>query len=386
MIAKSFADRKNDELLAIGGRMHLGQEAFPQSDVRTMVQTDYVPGRLRIASFAKCGSWAFAPAMLWRLRHQARDADFITLHSLYSFPVLAGYLLARLYRKPYGLWPHGALLAVQRKISARRKRVYDWLFARRILSHASVIFFSGVDEREEALELGLTAPCVLIPHGFDSSEFESLPPRGSFRAKYLHGHEGPLVLYLSRLNRRKGLDLLVEAFALVIRQAPNARLAIVGSGDPPGFESQVRDWLHQRGVERCSVMTGLLIGQQKLEAFADADVFVLPSLAENFGFAMFEAMASRVPVVVSDTLDYAGEVQRYGAGLVVRRDAQEFANGIVTLLGNADLRQRVGQNGLLMARAFSWEKCGQSIERTLACVLQGKPPPVDLTRREPRRS
>jgi glycosyltransferase involved in cell wall biosynthesis len=321
--------------------------------------------------------------MLWRLRRLARDADFITLHSVYSFPVLAGYLLARHYHKPYGLWPDGVLLPVQRKIGARKKRIYDWLFASRILQRASVLFFSGADERKEALKLGLTPPMVLIPHGFDGLDFERLPPRGNFRAKYLDGHKGPLVLYLSRLNAKKGLDLVAEAFALVIRQAPNARLAIVGSGDPPAFESQVRDWLHRCGVERWSVMTGLLTGRQKLEAFADADVFVLPSEGENFGFAMFEAMASCIPVVVSNTLDYAGEVQRVEAGLVVRRDAKEFANGMVRLLQNAELRQRMGKNGLLMTRAFTWEKCGDSIERTLTCVLQGKSPPADLTCRQP---
>jgi glycosyltransferase involved in cell wall biosynthesis len=316
--------------------------------------------------------------MLWRLRRFAREADFITLHSLYSFPVLAGYLLARLYRKPYGLWPHGVLMPSQRKISARKKWVYDQLVAGRMLRQASALFFSGAEEREDALKLGLTAPSVLIPHGFDSREYEGLPPRGKFRAKYLPGHEGPLVLYVSRLNWRKGLEILAEAFALVIRQAPDARLAIVGSGDPPNFEAQVRDWLHQYGVDRRTVMTGLLTGQQKLEAFADADVFAFPSLAENFGFAMFEAMASRVPVVVSETLEYAGEVQRYEAGLVVRRDAQGFADGITRLLANAELRRRTGENGLKMARAFSWEKCGESIERTLECILHGKPPPADL--------
>ena len=382
MIAKSLADRGHTELLVIGGRVNPGQDALVQPSLAFVPQIGSAGGWFGIFTFAAWGTWACAPAMLWRLRRQARDADFITLHSLYSFPVLAGYLLARFYRKPYGLWPHGVLLPVQREISAGRKRIYDWLIARRILKQAAALFFSGLGEREDAYKLGLTAPSVVIPHGFDSREFENLPSRGHFRAKYLDGHEGPLVLYLSRLNAKKGLDLLAKAFALVIRQVPNARLAIVGSGDPPAFASQVRDWLHGCGVERCSVMTGLLTGQEKLQAFADADVFVFPSEAENFGFAMFEAMASCIPVVVSNTLEYAGEVERSDAGLVVRRDAQEFASGIIKLLGNADLRRRMGKNGLVLARQFSWEKCGQSIERTLKCIMTGKPPPADLAFRQ----
>jgi glycosyltransferase involved in cell wall biosynthesis len=165
----------------------------------------------------------------------------------------------------------------------------------------------------------------------------------------------------------------------VADQVPDARLAIVGRGDPVSFEAEVKGWLHEHSVENRTVMPGLLVGQERLEAFADADVFVFPSIAENFGFAMFEAMASRIPVVVSDTLDYATEVQRYETGLVVRRDPQEFANAIVRLLGDPDLRHRMGENGLQLARTYSWETCGEKIERTIQCVLEGKSLPVDLT-------
>jgi glycosyltransferase involved in cell wall biosynthesis len=379
MIAKSLADRGHQEVLVIGGRVNPGREPFVQPDIATAAQKKNGPGSFGIVTFPAWSKWAFAPAILWRLCRYARDADFIILHSLYSFPVLAGYLLDRLYRKPYGLWPHGVLLPVQRRISIGKKRIYDWLVARRILSQASALFFAALGEREEAYKLGLTPPSVVIPHGFDAREFERLPPRGQFRAKYLDGQQGPLVLYLSRLNAKKGLDLLAKAFALVADQVPDARLAIVGRGDPVSFEAEVKNWVHKFGLEDRTIMPGLLTGQERLVAFADADIFVFPSVAENFGFAMFEAMASHLPVVVSDTLDYAAQVQHYEAGLVVRRDPQEFANAILKLLRDSDLRKRMGENGLRLARAYSWEACGEKVERTIQCILQGKPLPADLT-------
>jgi len=376
---KSLMDQGNRVLLIAGGRPFLdsdrwvcqsASEIFGESATRTYGIVSYPTLWER---------WAFAPTIFADVERYMPCVDFIMLNSLYSFPVLLGYWLARKYRKPYALWPLGVLAPIQRRINRRRKVIYDFLIARRILNHASVLFFSGLEEREEAYQLGLTPPSVVIPHGFDACEFERLPPRGQFRAKYLDGQQGPLVLYLSRLNAKKGLDLLVKAFALVINRMPNACLAIVGSGDPPSFESDVKGWLHEHSVENRTVMPGLLVGHERLQAFADADVFVFPSEAENFGFAMFEAMASRIPVVVSDTLDYAAEVQRYEAGLVVRRDFQEFATAIVKLLGDADLRQRMGRNGLQLARAYSWETCGEKIERTIQCILQGIPLPADLT-------
>lgn len=382
MITKSLADRGHQEVLVIGGHVNPGRESFVQPDIAAAMQARAGSGTFGIVTFLARNRWAFAPSILWHGWRYARDVDFITLHSLYSFPVLAGYLLARLYRKPYGLWPHGVLFPVQRRIGVGRKMIYDWLIARHILNHASALIFDAPGEREEAYRLGLTPPSIVIPHGFDASEFERLPPKGLFRAKYFDGHLGPLLLYLSRLNAKKGLDLLVQAFALVANQVPSVRLAIVGKGDPPSFESEVKGWLHEHSLEKYTSLPGLLIGQERLQAFADADVFVFPSEAENFGFAMFEAMACRVPVIISDTIDYAIEVQRYEAGLVVRRDPQEFANAILKLLLDSDLRKRMGENGLRMAQAYSWEACGEKVERTIQCILHGKPLPSDLTLEE----
>ena len=378
-IAESLADRGHQVVLNVAGRVAPGAERFVQPGVNSALHQESGAGTFGIVSYPTFGTWAFAPSMLRVLRGHIGSIDFVTLHSLYSYPVLVGYLFARLYHKPYGVWPHGVLAPFQRRVSAGKKRTYDWIIGRRILDEASVLFYSAAGEREEARPLKLTSPSVVIPHGFDAEEYTQLPPRGGFRAKFLLGHQGPMVLFLSRLNVKKGLDILAQAFALVLEQIPEARLAIVGRGDPPQFESRVKGWLQECGVPGQAIMPGLLSGEERLQAFADADVFVLPSEAENFGFAMFEAMASRLPVVVSDTLDYADEIRRRQAGFVVRRDPQAFASAILKLLRDADLRKRMGENGLRLAQGYSWQACGEKFDRTIQCVLQGKALPADLT-------
>jgi len=119
-----------------------------------------------------------------------------------------------------------------------------------------------------------------------------------------------------------------------------------------------------------------------LLAFADADVFVLPSHAENFGLAVFEAMASRTPVVISDTLDYAKEVDSHQAGISVPRNPQAFANAIVRVLTDKDLHRKLGQNGFSLARMYSWDTTGERVERTMKHILRGEPLPPDLTMQE----
>src|SRR5262249_31684512 len=104
----------------------------------------------------------------------------------------------------------------------------------------------------------------------DLAPFAQLPARGALRAKYMNGFDGALLLYLGRLNAKKGLDVLVQAMRQVRVKSPDVRLAIVGAGDPPEFTAQVEAWVRENGVAECVVMPGLLMGAEKMQALADA--------------------------------------------------------------------------------------------------------------------
>jgi glycosyltransferase involved in cell wall biosynthesis len=361
----------------------VGGEAMPSArpmlrkDVESVFGAD-AAGDLGVVAFPALGRWCFSPSLYQAAMRNVRDADFVTLHSMYSFPVLAGYLAAKRHNKPFGLWPHGVFAPVQRKIGRTKKAAYDAAIARHILNDAAVLFYSADGERDEAESLGLRAPSVVIPHGLDTSAFEQPPIRGAFRQKHLAGHQGPVVLYLGRLNAKKGLDLLVEAMARVLRSTPDARLVIAGGGHPPSFAGDVRRWTERAGIQAATVLTGPVDEVEKVSALVDCDVFVLPSAAENFGFAMFEAMASGRPVVCSDTLNYAHEVRRYEAGIVVERHPANFAEAISTLISNPELRGIMGQNGRELVKHYSWESCGRKVELAIESVLSGARFPSDL--------
>jgi glycosyltransferase involved in cell wall biosynthesis len=387
-ILSGTAARGHQVALVVGGPP-IGGRRFVVSDVEHALTRKQGAGSFGMVPFNSWEQWAFAPAILWRTSKYVRSADFVSLHSLYSFPVLAGYLLARLHRKPYGIWPHGVLATFQRRVGASKKRWYDRLIARRIVRNAALVFFGGRREREEAQQAYVLAAngseakmrdrSVVVPDGFDPTGYDVLPPKGEFRRRYLGGHSGPLVLYLARLNAKKGLRLLAQSMAEVMRERPDARLAIVGPPDPPAFEEQVREWLRESGIESKSVLTGRIDHECKLQAFADSDVYVLPSETENFGFSVFEAMASRLPVVVSNTLDYAGEIASMQAGLSVEREPGRFAASILDLLEKPELRRRMGANGALMARRYSVEETARKVECSIDCILRNRPLPAEVT-------
>lgn len=118
------------------------------------------------------------------------------------------------------------------------------------------------------------------------------------------------------------------------------------------------------------MLTGSITNlEAKREAFADADLFVLPSHSENFSQALFEAMVAGLPALISQEVDYAREVQSQGAGMAVRPDSGEFARAIMGLLHNTELRQNMGINARKMASAYPWELCGERLAGTLRSIL-----------------
>jgi glycosyltransferase involved in cell wall biosynthesis len=372
-MAQALAALGHCVVLDIFGPVIPGAEEFVTSDASRAFAQNLVA-----FSYPARGRYAFAPRAVSSVKAHIARADFVMLHSLYSFAVLIGYGAARWHRKKYGLRPHGVLAPFQRTVSAGRKKLYNLLAANQILNHSSIIFYTAVGEREEAAPLNIAAPSVIIPHGIALEPFAHLPPRGAFRQKYLNGFTGPLLLYLGRLNAKKGLDLLIQAMQQVHARLPDARLALVGAGDPPEFAAQVQAWIREANVQDVVVMPGLLIGDEKMCALADADVFVLPSYAENFSFALFEAMAARVPVVISDTLNFAPMVERAGAGRVVPRESAALANAIMELLGAPDTRQAMAARGAQLAAQYSWSAVGKQLERAILAVLQNEPLPRDL--------
>ncbi len=377
-IHRSLAERGHRDALALAGP--------PMPSARDVM----VPGlddvfesnagaRVGVVSFPAYTRWCFAPALYDASKRAAARADFITLHSLFSYPVLAGSLLARRYRRPYGVWPHGVLADVQRRVSRVRKTLYGTVAAHRILSSASVLFFSGLRERDEARSLRLSVPSVIIPHGIDLAAFAPRRDPSTFRRKYVGGHRGPLLLYVGRLNAKKGLDLLVQSMPLLLARRPDARLAIAGAGDPPAFTDRLRRWIDDAKVQGAVTITGSLDESDKLDALASCDVFAMASSAENFGFSMFEAMASGKPVVCSETLDYAPEIAQCGAGFVVPRHAAAFADALLALIADDEARLAAGAQARAVAARYSWQQSGRLLETAIGCVLKAEPFPAELS-------
>jgi glycosyltransferase involved in cell wall biosynthesis len=315
---------------------------------------------------------AFSPE-LWRaLQEHAREYDVVHIHSLFLFPQFAAYRAARAAGVPYVVSPRGALDPHLRRRNRAVKAINDVLWQRGMLNGAARLHVTSDEESRLLIDVAPGVPRAVTPNGIRWQDFQDLPDGREFRSCSLQGHDGPLVMYLGRLSHKKGLDVLIRAFAIARRDVRDARLAIVGPDDE-GLTPALAALARREGVAEAVTFAGMLRGRDKLSALAAADVWALPSHSENFGVAVAEALAAGRAVVVSPGVNIAPEIARAGAGVVSDLRAEAFAESISSLLRDEPTRRRLGAAGRVFARRYDWANVGPQLAAMYEEVTAGAP-------------
>jgi glycosyltransferase involved in cell wall biosynthesis len=282
------------------------------------------------------------PLSRWLSRHAA-DYSIIHIHALFSHSSYAASYWARRRHIPYLVRPLGVLN--RWGMQNRRPWLKDLSFRMiesRILAGAALVHFTSEQERAEAALLGVDAPSVIIPNPVPATPNTSSP--GTFEETHpeLAGRE--IILFLSRFDRKKGLELLLPAFARVREHHPAAILVLAGSGDA-ALVAELKSQAVALGIDQEILWAGFLQNEAKRAAFEAAAVFVLPSWSENFGVAVVEAMAAGCPVVVTDGVAVHTEITAAKAGYVVPCEVEAIARALSRMLDDAPTRKVMGSNG-----------------------------------------
>lgn len=295
-----------------------------------------------------------------------RGTEVMHGHGLWQHLVHWGASVCRSRSVPYIIRPCGMLDPWSLAQGRLKKRLFLFLKAKRDLERAAALHFTTETERRLVEPLGLRTPSFVIPNGLDWSEFEVLPASGMFRAAHGLG-ERPLVVYLSRLHHKKGLDLLLPAFAA---GAPSdAVLALVGPGEE-SYVAGLRREAEQLGIGDRLIFTGMIKGAKRIEALADADLFTLPSYQENFGVAVIEAAGAGTPVLISDQVNICDEVREAGVGSVVPCEQQALAASLGAMLGDRDQLRVMGERARVWARDhFAWSSIADQVDAMYGSVV-----------------
>jgi len=319
---------------------------------------DWVAGALpdaELRTFRNFGRGAFvaAPALHSWLRRNGSRFDVVHVHGLLN-PVSS--LAARMCIRrgwPLVIRPFGTM---SRYTFAHRrgsiKRAYSTIIDRWNLRRARAVHFTTDEERAESAWQDVE---------WDDRAFVIPPPwlsRAGDHIRDLRTHRRT-VLFLSRLHPVKQVELLLDAWPLVESQVPGAQLLVAGDGDTNYIrELRVRA-ARSGGTVR---FLGYVEGEAKRALLADADLFVLPSLHENFGVAVLEAVASGLPVVVTPEVQLSQFVDEHSLGIVAQRSPESVASAVVSALGDDELNDRCRRHGAaLVTKHFSLQSIGERL-------------------------
>ncbi|GAA4404290.1 hypothetical protein GCM10023187_21380 [Nibrella viscosa] len=290
----------------------------------------------------------FSVALYQFLRAHIHDYDIILCHGLWHFGSIAPFLLDRTIPKVVTI--HGLLDPWAYRQGYWKKQLMSVLLQKRLLRRADLIHVLTPDEQQDLLRfLGRPHPNVaVIPNGIRVADFAELPPKGTFRRQFNLPDNKHIVLFMSRLNYKKGLDLLLPAFQRYIQEAGTAVLVLAGPDD--GYQQTAQAFINQHNLADQIRMVGMLTGETKKAALADADIFVLPSYSEGFSMVVLEAMAAGVPTLLSDRVGFAAAIRQQEAACLVDLTIDSVADGLKKLLHNSTYRERTRQQALHLVR------------------------------------
>ncbi len=303
--------------------------------------------------------YKFSLSLLQWLNANAKQFDIAHIHALFSPVTTLAATIARGHNLPYIIRPCGMLDPADLQKKYRLKQIYAALLERHNLAGAAAIHFTSKEEAKISERFGLDSTRkmpvpqqdLVIPLGVTASLFP----------KRLREFQVPIVLFMSRIEPKKGLDLLIPALEIILASGIEFQFILAGSNPQDAdYETRIKLKIQNSSLSKYTTIAGFVTGDRKNELLTNADLFVLPSYYENFGIAVAEAMAAGVAVAISDRIHIAEDIQQAEAGWVGSLEVGAIANSIKSALLNPEERQRRGLNGKAYAKKhYNWEAIAQ---------------------------
>ena len=306
-----------------------------------------------------------SPKMRRWLMNQAssHSVELIHNHSLWMMPNVYPGIAAKRFDIPLVVSPHGTLSQWAMQSGSALKRIFWPLVQRPSLAAVSCFHATAKSEYEDIRRMGFRQPVAIIPNGVDMPDLVP-KPENDFRT----------LLFLSRIHPVKGLDKLLPAWRAVQDRFGDWRLRIVGP-DNRGYLAQMQRLAAELGLERIEFV-GPLYGDDKMLAYGQADLFVLPTYSENFGMSVAEALAAGTPAIVTKGAPWEG-LEQHGCGWWIDIGVDALVACLEDAMSRShdELAEMGLQGRSWMEAEYSWKQIGRKTTETYQWILHGGPKP-----------
>jgi glycosyltransferase involved in cell wall biosynthesis len=315
--------------------------------------------------------YKFSVGLLGWLVNHAQDYDVAHIHALFSPVSSMAAAIARAQKLPYILRPLGTLDPADLQKKRQVKRLYAALLERPNLAGAAAVHFTSDPEAKLSERFGVVTRDVVLPLGVDLP-FVDAATVNAVRDRWGIDRQSPLLLFMSRVDPKKGFDLLLPALEKLQAEGSKFHFVLAGANpQDPTYEQQIYRQIQASAIASQTTLTGFVRGQEKAALLQAADLFVLPSYYENFGIAVAEAMSAGIPVVISDRVQICDAIAQSQSGWVAACTVNDLADQLRAALQDATERQRRGANAQTYAqRYYGWEAIAQQMIEVYRSVLE----------------
>jgi glycosyltransferase involved in cell wall biosynthesis len=376
-LSKALANQGVDvTILTTDSNGDFGQPPLDVPLDKPVPQDGYQVRYFRCSPFRR---YKFSLDLLRWLWQHAGEFDLAHIHALFSPVSTAAATVARKRNLPYILRPLGTLDPADLQKKRRLKQVYVGLWEGANLAGAAGIHFTSEQEAKISQRFGTNAPDIVIPLGVtppeelqsngvdrgdegdreDGEDGEEFP---SYQSP-IPNPQSPILLFMSRIDPKKGLDLLIPALETLLAEGLGFQFILAGANpQDPEYERQIQQQIQGSSLSSQTTITGFVEGEVKAALLQKADLFVLPSYYENFGIAVAEAMVAGTPVVISDQVHICPEVKGAEAGWVCGCDLASLTQTLREALRDAREQKRRGVNARDYAlEHYSWDAIAQTM-------------------------
>jgi glycosyltransferase involved in cell wall biosynthesis len=266
--------------------------------------------------------------------------DVIHVHEHRTIMTVIIHHYSKKYGIPYIIQSHGSVGYINKGLF---KKIFDWLWGYTILHDASKLIALTQTEFNQYVEMGVPKKKIeIIPNGINLSDYQNLPERGRFKMKYSIGKDEKVILFLGRINKIKGLDLLIKSFYEILKEIKDIKLVIVGPDD--GFMNDLKKILKELKLEHEILVIGPVYDKDKLNAYVDAYVYVLPSIYETFPMTVIESLACNTPAIITDRCGLADLFKQNNIGYIVKYKKSNLVQSLTEILLDEEIRENFSRN------------------------------------------
>ncbi len=303
------------------------------------------------------------PGLSWRMARalpgEIAWCDVVHVHAIWNFPTWWAMRCARLGGKPYVVAPQGSFDPWAMRQNRWGKRIYGTLTELPLLKSASCMQALTEKELAQFRQGGLLGPAMIIPNGIPLADTQRQRCPGSLAQKLGLPAGSRTVMFLSRVHLKKGLDLLLGAFARLATFHPSVFLVVAGSDGGSGYLAEMKDLACTLGVDKRCCFVGEVSGDVKHSMLLGADAYGLISRSEGLPVAALEALGAGLPCVLSSECNLP-EVAAANAGWIVEPSVEQTVTAFTELLSDpVGANERGSRGRALVAERFTWARIAE---------------------------